>query len=139
MIIALDTNVISELMNEGINSNVARWINTHGSDVIITTITVAEVRYGLLRMPQGKRRTILETEFNRLTAKFRDVILPFNTAAAEISADIRAQQASYGRTLPFTDSLIAATCLAHGAALATRNTKDFEDLGLEVINPFEDA
>ena len=136
MTFALDTNIVSELLRQQPNPNVINWLQANADDVALTSPTVMELRYGARRMPLGRNRTSLVAKLDALLAGFGDRILPFDAVAADIAGRLRAEHEAAGRTLPLADCLIAATCLAHGAILASRNIKDFEGLGVELVDPF---
>lgn len=134
--IALDTNVVSELMRATPDPRVLRWVDAQSSDtLVVTAVTVAELLYGIARLPASRKRSQLEAA---IAATFDEdlVILPFDDAAAVDYATIAASQELRGRTVSMADAMIAATCMSAGAALATRNTKDFADLGIDLVDPW---
>ncbi|BCT93979.1 ribonuclease VapC [Lysobacter helvus] len=134
--IVLDTNVVSELMRAKPEPRVLRWVDAQPAEtVVVTAITVAEVLCGIARLPKGARRTGLEVAAAQ-TFDEDLMVLPFDDAAAVDYAAIAALQESRGRKLAIADAMIAATCLAAGATLATRNVRDFAGLGLEVVDPW---
>jgi toxin FitB len=138
-VILLDTNVLSELMRaEATDPAVAAWIQAQPPDDLFTaSICEAEIRYGLARLPGGHRRTQLEAAFSALLAQgFVSQVIAFDSTCAAGYATIRAQRETIGRPISQQDALIAGTALAHGAAVATRNTADFSDCGLAVIDPW---
>ena len=136
--IVLDTNVISELMRTAPSASVLRWVdNLPLEDVYLTSITLAELLYGIARLPAGSRRERLEDHLGEMiTVDFRARVLPFDTAAATHYADIAAHRASSGRPISSADAQIAAVCRCHAATLATRNIKDFADTAVTLINPW---
>ena len=134
--IALDTNVVSELMRATPDDRVMRWLDAQAPDtLVITSVTVAELLYGIARLPAGRKRTQLEAAFAE-TLEEEFTILPFDEAAAVDYATIVASQGLRGRKVSMADAMIAATCMTAGATLATRNTKDFDPLGIELIDPW---
>lgn len=134
--IALDTNVVSELMRATPDDRVMRWLDAQAPDtLVITSVTVAELLYGIARLPAGRRRTQLEAAFAE-TLEEEFTILPFDEAAAVDYATIVASQEMRGRKVSMADAMIAATCMTAGATLATRNTKDFDPLGVELVDPW---
>ena len=134
--IALDTNVLSELMRATPDDRVMRWLDAQAPDtLVITSVTVAELLYGIARLPAGRKRTQLEAAFAE-TLEEEFTILPFDEAAAVDYATIVASQELRGRKVSMADAMIAATCMTAGATLATRNTKDFDPLGIELIDPW---
>ena len=136
--IVLDTNVLSEPLKPGPAPTVVEWLDAqHPGTLCITAITVAELRYGLAALPEGRRKAILT---KRLEAEvlplFGSRILPFDDDAAAQYADLQAAARASGRPMPVLDAQIAAIARARGCALATRNVADFEGAGLVLINPW---
>ncbi len=139
--IVLDTNVVSEFMTAPPAASVLAWLNAqHAADLYLTSISVAEICFGLQAMPKGWRRQLLVDRFEqfRKTA-FESRILSFDEEAARAYGTIRGQRRALGRPMSNFDGQIAAIARTRGFGLATRNTKDFEDCGLELINPFSFA
>ena len=136
--IILDTNVVSELLRAAPAPTVEAWLaGQDGTDVYLTVISEAELRYGVAIMANGKRRTMLaEAVDGMLREDFRDRILPFDSAFADEYARIGADRRAAGRPISQFDCQIAAIARAHGAAMATRNIGDFEGCGVEVIDPW---
>lgn len=136
--IVLDTNVVSELMRPAPAPAVMAWLQRHPShDVFTSAITVAEIRYGIARLPAGRRRETLAQAATEIFAAFPDQILPFDLAAAIAYADIVSRRESLGTPIDGFDAQIAAVCRARAADLATRNGKDFADTGIAVTNPWQ--
>ncbi|GAA1573605.1 type II toxin-antitoxin system VapC family toxin [Kribbella hippodromi] len=136
--IVFDTNVASELMKAAPDPAVTSWYATHSSMGLYTTaITVAEIRYGIARLPSGRRRTVLSEAAAEIFAEFADSILPFDAAAAEVYPEVVIGRERAGLPIDEADAQIAAICRLADAALATRNTKDFVGTGLELVNPWE--
>ena len=136
--IILDTNVISALMRRPADESVVAWLDRQPRTSIWTNaITVLEIRYGLQTMPLGKRRSGLLQAFETLVSeKLAQRIVPFDTAAAQQSADLMARRQKQGRTAELRDSMIAGIALASHATLVTRNTVHFDDLSIAVVNPW---
>ncbi|MEH6351086.1 MULTISPECIES: type II toxin-antitoxin system VapC family toxin [unclassified Pseudomonas] len=136
--IVLDTNVISEFMRAEPNATVLAWIDSQPAmDLVICAITVAEILHGIARLPFGKRKQKLESHAMAMFEEdFVDRILPFDAHAAVEYAALVASCEAKGRAAGMADAQIAAICRAHGALIATRNTKDFKFPGVEVINPW---
>lgn len=136
--IILDTNVLSEFTKPQPDEAVLAWADSvHGPAAATTAITVAEMLYGVARLPNGQRKTALHDAVRQLI----DVDLggrahPFDYAAAVQYAAIVSDRVGAGRTISVSDAQIAAICRSRGATLATRNTKDFDGIGIELINPF---
>ena len=138
--IILDTNVISEAMSPSPNSDVSRWLAGQPSlQLFTTTISLAEIFYGIELLPAGKRRSGLlrtaETTFPRL---FAGRVLAFDEAAARAFRPIAVHRRSRGRPITLFDAQIAAIASAHGATLATRNTSDFGYCAIRLVNPWLD-
>ncbi|GAA4027226.1 type II toxin-antitoxin system VapC family toxin [Allokutzneria multivorans] len=136
--IVLDTNVISEFMRHEPDDGVVRWLDQYPREEVFTTaVTVAELGYGILRLPNGKRKDALSAAMTGLLAEdFADQILPFDLVAAEHYAAITAERERCGRPISMADAQIAAICRTYSAALITRNTKDFVDTGVRVADPW---
>jgi predicted nucleic acid-binding protein len=136
--IVIDTNVISELWKANPNSNVLAWIDAQAIETLyLSAVTVAELRYGLAVMPEGKRRTVYQERLeSEVLFAFADRVLPFDLHASKAYADLMARARAEGRAIALADGYIAATAAAHGLMVATRDTSPFEAGGLEVINPW---
>jgi hypothetical protein len=136
--IVLDTNVVSELMRPEPSPRVLRWLAKVPSRELFTTaITQAEVLYGIELLPKGKRRISLESAAKGMFEEdFADRILPFDADAARVFPQIAAARQAAGRPVTQFDAQIAAIARSRGAAIATRNTADFEGVGVTVLNPW---
>ncbi len=134
----LDTNVISELMRRAPQPAVVEWISDQmASDLYVTTITLAEISYGLAALPKGKRRAALELAFKQLIhAGFEDRVLSFDQRAAFFYGDVMAHRKSKGKPMSALDGEIAAIALSVNATVVTRNVKDFKNCHITTINPF---
>lgn len=138
--IVLDTNVVSELMRAEPAPAVLLWLNqSSGAGLYTTAVTVAEIRYGIVRLPDGQRRESLHRAANEIFAAFPRQVLPFDLAAAVAYADVVAGREQLGRPMNGFDAQIAAICRTQAATLATRNIKDFTDTGIEAIDPWQPA
>lgn len=137
--IILDTNVISALMRPELNPVVVAWLDRQKLDTIwATAISIMENRAGIILLPFGKRQVRLMEAFDRtLTNVIVDRVLPFDRSAAESAARLSAMRTSVGRNVPPMDTLIAGIVLARGATLATRNVKDFADLDIPLVDPWQ--
>jgi predicted nucleic acid-binding protein len=140
-VIVLDTNVISELMRARAHPDVVAWVDEQPlNEVYLTAVTTAELRYGLARLPDGRRRTDLADRVRRtIEEDFAGRILPFDDEAASHYADIVVDREGRGLAISMADAQIAAICRNHAADLATRNTKDFAHTGIELIDPWQRA
>ena len=134
----LDTNVISEAMRAAPSTKVLAWLDRYGtSGLFLSTITIAEITYGLGCLPDGNRRRDLELRFLRLIKEgFADRILSFDETCARAYGAVMSARKKQGLPMSVLDGQIAAVALANGHALATRNIKDFESCGLDLVNPF---
>lgn len=135
--IVLDTNVLSELTRPAPDVAVVRWIDLQ-PDLFTTATVLAELVYGVTRMPAGRRRDLLEQDVNDfIESGLAGRVLPFDELAAREYGAVVASREASGQPISQADAQIAAVCVSTGAALATRNTRDFRDLGLALINPWE--
>ena len=134
----IDTNVISELMRSDPAPAVLEWFGQQvAADLHLRAVGEAELRRGAAILPTGKRRDRLMAEINAMVLEdFAGRVLPFDSAAAIAFAAIFVERRAAGQPISFPDCQIAATALAHGAAIVTRNVSDFEGCGIRVINPW---
>lgn len=137
--IILDTNIISETMRRRPDQAVLAWLDEQPvSSLFITTVTEAEIRVGIARMAEGKRRDGLTNAADQtFEALFHARVLPFDRDAARDYAEIAAQRLAIGRPISQFDCQIAAIARSRGAAVATRNVVDFAETDLKVINPWQ--
>lgn len=135
----LDTNIISELMKHTPSPEVTAWVDHQNvTQLFITTVTIAEIAYGLHALPEGNRRQLLEIAFNQaVLGAFSHRILPFDEEAAHCYGKIMGQRKKLGRPLSILEGQIASIAYVRGATIATHNTRDFSDCRLEIVNPFE--
>ena len=136
--IVLDTNVVSEFMRATPDATVLAWLDDLAvGETATTAVTAAELFYGVARLPSGRRKVALEQAVRAMIDDdFRDRVEPFDRHAAAAYALVVADRDRLGRPISVADAQIAAICRARGAVLATRNTKDFEDTGIELIDPW---
>lgn len=136
--IVLDTNVLSELMRERPASSVMRWLGGQSAASLYTTsITQAEILYGVRLLPTGKRRTAFETQAEAMFREdFAGRVLPFGSDAARAFAAIASERKRIGRPIGQSDAQIAAIARSTRASLATRNVSDFEKCGVDVVDPW---
>jgi toxin FitB len=134
----LDTNVVSEVMAQVPDSNVLRWLNGQDTEgLYLSTITLAEIRFGLAALPAGRRRRDLEARFERFVSLgFASRILVFDEPAAGQYGELMAHRRRIGRPMSALDGQIAAIAKMHSFAVVTRNLTDFEECGLDLVNPF---
>lgn len=136
--IILDTNVLSALMQRTPDAQAVQWLNTQPADSVwITAITLFEARYGLALLPTGRRRQQLLVRFEALVQEdLQGRVLGVDGRAAAMAAELAAQRKARGRPVDVRDTLIAGVAMAHGASLATRNTRHFDNLPTPVVNPW---
>jgi len=137
-VIVLDTNVTSELMRSSPSPGVVAWIQAClGSERFTTSISLAEIRFGIERLPAGRRKDGLDAAAREVFAAFSAQILPFDASAAVEYAVIVGCRERAGAPINVFDAQIASICRVHDAKLATRNVKDFWKTGVELINPWQ--
>ncbi len=138
MSVLVDTNVVSELLRESPDPAVGDWTATQDlEDIFFSAVGEAELRYGTAILAPGRRRETLIADIERfLREAFDDRILPFDSAAARAYADIAAMRRSAGRPTQPADCQIAAIARARGMTVATRNIRDFEGMGIDVVDPW---
>jgi predicted nucleic acid-binding protein len=137
-VILLDTNIISELMRPEPAVQVKRWLSALGDESLATTaVTVAEITFGLARLPEGARRADLERRFAALVGARGLTIVSIDEHAGRLAGLFLAARTARGAPATMTDMLIAGAAGAHAAPLATRNATDFEHLPIIVINPWQ--
>lgn len=135
--IVLDTNVVSEAMRPSAHPAVTAWLDAQVADTIyLSSITLAELLFGIGILPAGRRRDALAATLDGLLDAFGQRILPFDTDAARIYADVATRARAAGQGLPIPDGYIAATAAAHGYAVATRDAAPFVAAGVTVIDPW---
>ncbi len=137
--ILLDTNILSELMKTEPNTKVVDWLNQQPTNqLFLSSITLAEISFGLIVLPDGNRKERLRLSFERfINIGFVNRILSFDASSSNAFAQVMLKRKQMGRPMSFQDGQIAAIALQHKLSLATRNTKDFELIGITIINPFE--
>lgn len=135
--IVVDTNVTSELMRPSPSPTITGWVRARsGSELFTTSITLAEIHYGIERLPDGRRKDLLRTAAEEVFSAFADHVLAFDATAAADYAGIVSSRDRAGEPIDGFDAQIAAICRVHGATLATRNVKDFHGTGIDVIDPW---
>ncbi|WEQ54239.1 type II toxin-antitoxin system VapC family toxin (plasmid) [Komagataeibacter nataicola] len=139
--IVLDTNILSELMRSGPDEAVLAWMSRQPMmTLFITAITQAEILYGLALLPKGRRRDLLIVAARAMFEEdFSGRILPFDGEAARVYAEIASRRRQAGEPISQFDAQIAAITQSRGASLATRNTRDFLNCGITLINPWDEA
>ena len=134
----LDTNVVSELMREHPRPEVLAWIDRQlTDDLYVTAVTDAEVRTGIAILPEGaRRRGLTAAAAHAFGVLFAERVLPFDSDAAQAFAAITATRRSVGYPISQADCQIAAIARSISASIATRNVSDFEDCGIDIVNPW---
>lgn len=136
--IVLDTNVISSQMSVRPDPLVHEWLNAQEqSDLYLACITISELHFGAWLVDDQVRRDGLLQAIGRIQSAYQTRLLDFTSSIASVHGKLAAMGRRAGRPIKTKDAMIAAICLYHGAALATRNVKDFMGLDLTVTNPFE--
>jgi predicted nucleic acid-binding protein len=140
-VILLDTNVLFELVRPEPDSGVTEWLDSLDPTAVATTaITAAELLYGVAHLPAGRRKERLGEAIRGLLEEDLDGrVEPFDATAAGHYADLVSQREQAGRPIGAADAQIAAICRKLGATLATRNSSDFEDTGIDLLDPWRQA
>lgn len=135
--IVLDTNVLSEPLKTAPAEKVVAWLDNQSAETLyITAVNRAELRFGVLRLPNGKRKTALAARVERVLELFNDRTLDFNSAAADKLAEIAVDCEKNGKRALAPNAYVAACAAARGFAVATRNVNHFEHLRVRVIDPW---
>jgi predicted nucleic acid-binding protein len=137
-VILLDTNVLSEMVRPEPDQNVLDWLDALDAGQVATSaITVAELLYGVARLPEGRRKKQLAAAIGELIDQdLAGRVHPFDKSAAQHYAQLVDERERAGTPISTADAQIAAICLTLGATLATRNTSDFEGTGVKLLNPW---
>ena len=136
--IILDTNVISEIFRPLPEPRVVDWLTSLEGDIAITSVTRAELLAGVRRLPDGRHRDDLTGRIDAALSPYWGgrAVVPFDDVAVDRYADVFAARESAGAPISTVDAQIAAICLAHGATCAARNVKDFQQTGVELVDPW---
>ena len=130
----VDANVLSEPTRPDPSPRVIDWLRRNEREIAVDPIVLGEIRFGILLLPRGKKRERLEQWFEAGVRRIR--CLPWDAETGLRWSELLARLRASGRAMPIKDSLIAATALMHGFAVATRNRGDFETAGIKVVDPF---
>lgn len=136
--IVLDTNVVSEAMKPAPEPSVRAWLDEQVAETLyLSSVTVAELLFGIAALPAGRRKDLLTEAVEGLLALFGGRVLPFDIDAAVRYAELATLARTKGRGLPTPDGYIAAIAASRGFIVASRDTAPFAAAGVSVINPWE--
>ena len=130
----VDANVLSEPTKLTPDAQVVAWLRAHERDIAVDPVMLGELRFGILILPKGRKRTSLERWFDAGVGRLH--CLPWDADTGLKWAELLAQLRRAGKVMPIKDSLIAATAAVHGLSVVTRNRADFVNAGVRVIGPF---
>jgi len=130
----VDANILSEPTKSSPSRTVVEWLRRNEREIAVDAIILGEVRFGILILPKGRRRTRLERWFDAGVRRLQ--CLPWEAETGLRWAELLARLRTTGRVMPIKDSLIAASALVHGLVVATRNRTDFEKAGVQIVDPF---
>lgn len=135
--IVLDTNVVSEAMKPEPHPAVRAWLNNQAAETLyLSSVTLAELLFGIGALPAGKRKDMLAQALDGLMALFKDRVLPFDTDAARRYAELAVKARGAGRGFPTPDGYIAAIAASRGFIVASRDTAPYEADGIPIIDPW---
>jgi len=138
--ILLDTNVISEALKPEPHPAVRSWLDAQAAETLfLSSVTIAEILFGIGALPTGKRKTNLANAFEGALTMFGGRVLPFDAAAARYYAALAVKARAAGKGFPTPDGYIAAIAAAHGYAVASRDISAFAAAGIAVIDPWAAA
>lgn len=130
----VDANVLCEATRPSPDTRVVEWLRLNERDLVVDPVILGEIRFGILLLPTGRRRQELESWFAEVARRIQCV--PWDVETGLRWAELLAHLRALGKPMPIKDSLIAATALTHGLQLATRNRRDFQASGVELVDPF---
>lgn len=130
----VEANILSEPTKPTPDPRVVAWLRTHERDIAADPVILGELRFGILILPTGKKRAALERWFDAGVGRLH--CLPWDADTGLKWAELLARLRTTGKAMPIKDSLIAATALVHGLAVATRNRADFVNAGVRIVDPF---
>ena len=133
MTVVVDANVLSEATRPEPDPRILDWLARHEREIAVDPVILGEIRFGILLLPSGKRRTRLERWFQDGVERL--YCLTWDAATGLRWAQLLSELRASGRSMPIKDSLIAATALVHGLPVVTRNRRDFENAGVEIVDP----
>lgn len=130
----VDANVLSEPTKPAPDTRVVAWLRANERELAVDPIILGELQFGILILPAGRKRKTLEKWFEAGIGRLH--CLPWDADSSFVWAQLLAGLRSSGKAMPVKDSLIAATALVHGLAIATRNGSDFQNAGVRIVDPF---
>ena len=130
----VDANVLSEPTKPSPDPRVVAWLRAHATDIAVDPVILGELRFGILILPMGRKKTALESWFNHGVALLH--CLPWDAETGLKWAELLARLRTSGKAMPVKDSLVAATAIVHGLAVVTRNRADFQNAGVRIVDPF---
>ena len=130
----VDANVLSEPTKPTPDPRVVAWLRAHEPDIAVDPLILGELRFGILILPRGRKRTSLERWFDAGVGRLQ--CLPWDAETGLKWAELLAHLRAAGKAMPIKDSLIAATAVVHRLAVATRNRADFVNTGVRIVDPF---
>lgn len=133
----VDTNIYSEPVKPKPEPKVVEWLRKHERELYISTVTIGEIRRGIERLPEGKRKAQLRLWLQSICDCMKGRVLSFNISTAHVWGQLKAKWDKAGINVPSLDSQIAATAHQHGLTVVTRNTADFNKTGVKILNPFD--
>lgn len=136
MTFLVDANVLSEATKPEPDQDVIAWLRKHQRQLAVNPVVLGELEYGIRLLPPGPKRRRLEAWFKDGSRRLK--VLDFDAVCSSEWARLLARLRKSGHAMPVKDSLVAATALAHGLTVVTRNTRDFEHAGVRLHNPFKD-
>lgn len=135
--ILIDTNVLSQPMRAHGSAKVNDWLRKNFDQIGIPVLAISEIVYGIELIEDWERKIQLTNALATMRIRYEDRFVPFDIAAADAHGWLQAKMKREGGRLPEIDSQIAAIAISRNARIATRNTKDFERTGVELVNPWE--
>jgi len=133
----VDANVLSEATKSEPNEWCVAWLRNHEREIAVDPVILGEIRFGILLLPRGRRRSRLERWFEAGVQRLQ--CLPWDGETGLRWVELLAALRRSGRAMPIKDSLIAATALVHGLTVATHNRSHFEKAGVKIVDPFRAA
>ena len=130
----VDANVLSEPTKPTPDPRVVAWLRAHEPEIAVDPVILGELRFGILILPRGRKRTSLERWFDAGVGRLH--CLPWDADTGLKWAELLARLRATGKAMPIRDSLIAATAVVHSLAVATRNRADFANAGVRIVDPF---